>query len=128
VTLAEPDETGFVYATVFLFPEVHTFGTDRADAFRMLRDAVEVAIEARMLNRAAIPASDGESDRPHVVVNVPPPRRNARKRPHISLETEKGLVTVFPANTKELLRSALLEAILMRLGLTPEQFIEALKN
>jgi antitoxin HicB len=38
------------------FPEAHTFGIGRADAFRMAIDCLQAAIEYRREEKAAIPA------------------------------------------------------------------------
>jgi antitoxin HicB len=50
-----PDDNGTLLVTCPDLPEVTTFGSDKADALRHARDAIEEAIAARIAARADIP-------------------------------------------------------------------------
>jgi antitoxin HicB len=50
-----PDDNGTLLVTCPDLPEVTTFGSDKADALRHARDAIEEAIAARIATRADIP-------------------------------------------------------------------------
>jgi antitoxin HicB len=53
--LLTPDDNGTLLVTCPDLPEVTTFGSDKADALRHARDAIEEAIAARIAARADIP-------------------------------------------------------------------------
>ena len=53
--LLTPDDNGTLLVTCPDLPEVTTFGSDKADALRHARDAIEEAIAARIAGRADIP-------------------------------------------------------------------------
>jgi antitoxin HicB len=53
--LLTPDDNGTLLVTCPDLPEVTTFGSDKADALRHARDAIEEAIAARITRRADIP-------------------------------------------------------------------------
>jgi antitoxin HicB len=53
--LLTPDDNGTLLVTCPDLPEVTTFGSDKADALRHARDAIEEAIAARIATRADIP-------------------------------------------------------------------------
>jgi antitoxin HicB len=53
--LLTPDDNGTLFVTCPDLPEVTTFGSDKADALRHARDAIEEAIAARIASRADIP-------------------------------------------------------------------------
>lgn len=53
--LLTPDENSTLLVTCPDLPEVTAFGSDKADALRHARDAIEMAIAARIAGRADIP-------------------------------------------------------------------------
>ena len=53
--LLTPDDNGTLLVTCPDLPEVTTFGSDKADALRHARDAIEEAIAARIARRADLP-------------------------------------------------------------------------
>jgi len=53
--LLTPDDNGTLLVTCPDLPEVTSFGSDKADALRHARDAIEEAIAARIATRADIP-------------------------------------------------------------------------
>jgi predicted RNase H-like HicB family nuclease len=64
--LLEPDE-GTVRVIVPAFPEIHTFGTDRADALRMAEDAIRLSLEYRRERSLEIPEPDADGARLEIV-------------------------------------------------------------
>jgi predicted RNase H-like HicB family nuclease len=122
VALSEPGEDGAVCADVAQFPEVATFGRDRAHALQMAADAVYVAVCERLNLGMPVPLSDAEAgDELAVAVDVPP-KRHRRPPAHCAAINTDTLV-VFPG-VDEFLPERVLVRVLHRLRIDPEQIQE----
>jgi predicted RNase H-like HicB family nuclease len=122
VALSEPGEDGAVCVCIAQFPEVVTFGRDRAHALEMAADAVYVAVCERLRLGMPVPPGDAEAgDELAVAVDVPPRRR---RRPPIHCAAIKtDTLVVFP-DVDEFLPERVLVRVLRRLRIDPEQIRE----
>lgn len=105
------------------FPEAHTQGSDRADAFTMVSDCLYTAIEWRLERKAEIPAP-----RPvkHGQTSVPVPLELAPKLALYRAMRSRGISNVALAKTLNLSENAIRRMLGPQHVSKPDQYTRAL--